>query len=119
MKEFEITRSAQVFKDFGTTVFLFLLGFSYSVVCTHFDVKKGCSFPKQGPADSIETFSNTLFGCASLCDRHQSCVTFEYSEDVLTDRQCRLSGKYVNDSACTAGIPQNRGKLVYELVSTV
>ena len=110
----EVRETAQDFCVRSETVLMCLLAFSHIVVCTKFKIKDGCSLSEQEHTVLVDTISNTLIGCASLCDRHRSCVTFEYSKEVSGKRQCRLSG-----TSCTADISQTKGKPVYELVSTI
>ena len=98
--------------------FSFLLAFLHSAVCTLFVDKESCSFG-QGSLILDTTNIKTLIGCASHCDRHPNCVSFEYSEGMSAEHQCRLSGKYLNDTVCTSNNPQDEGRLIYELVSTV
>ena len=112
----KIPTTAHIVHVCAATVFLFLLSFLKSAVGSEFVAKEGWSFG-QGFGVFSDTLASTWFSCASLCDRHEDCVSFEYSEVVLEERHCRLSNRYVNQTSYAAGDLQGGGRRVYELVS--
>ena len=113
----KITMMVQIVHVCAGTVFLFALSFLQSVAGSEFVAKEGWSFC-QGSGVFLDTLASSWFVCASLCDRHKNCVSFEYSEGVSGDRRCRLSGRYVNEMPYHAADDLLGGeRRVYELVS--